>query len=424
MGFPNAATMTALISKENMLLEEIRLKSEVTSTTIVTRIQALWQAADGDFAPDMLDGVESVRSGYASLMSQAAGAAILLPSLRDYARVLLFPDTDPDGIFSRLYDYMIANSQTVKSRNITFGAVTAGGSNVGTGTINRLTVEENALKIEATNVEVKTFKCITDQNSETNPGEERFEVRGIEASKDGMETLGSGLVGELTAISAATSEQLLDNCSFETYDAAATPRFTSWTLTSGTTPTQDTSNYYRIMPGRTTGDSLIFSANALLTQKLSVRQSKLKPGVPYYLQVAYNRQVGAFTGDLKITLGAATVTVSLAAQTGWNILRIALGTGNWYKTFNAADIGVTIQVLNFSAGTLLVDDLIFAPMAQVDGLWYAIVGGATDFLRADTFTFTDTGGTSAINQYWFWRIFGRVLPHDAAAGTATWADPT
>jgi hypothetical protein len=332
------------------------------------------------------------------------------------------PETDADGILGRLYDYFVSGSKTVLSRGITFGAVAAGGSNVGTGTVNRLTKDESNFDIEATNVEVKTLKCVFDANSQSEEGEEVFEIRGIEASKDGLETLGSGLVGQLPALSARSSEQMIDNASFETYDASATPRFASWTLTSGTTPTQDTTNYYRIMPGRTTGDAAVFSANALLTQELSVRGTKINPGVPYYLQVAYNRAVGGFTGDLKIGLGNTTVTVSLAAQTGWNVLRLALGTGLWPKTFNKQDLAVTVQVLNFSAGTLLVDDVILAPMAQADGCYYAIVGGATPFLRDDSFTFTDTGGTTAILQYWFWRAFGRYLPH--TAGAPTWAEPT
>ena len=37
-------------------------------------------------------------------------------------------------------------------------------------------------------------------------------------------------------------------------------------------------------------------------------------------------------------------------------------------------------------------------------------------------TFTDTGGTSAIQQYWFWRGFGQYLPFKTD-GTETWTDP-
>jgi len=422
VSFPSESTLQGLIGKEVMLFEALRKNAEVTATTLVSRIQALWQAIDGDYGPEALNGVEAVRAGYAALMSQGSVAAAVLPSLRDYGRIMQVPETDADGLFGRLYDYFVAGSKTVQSRAITFGSVTAGGSNVGTGTINRLTKDENNFDIEATNVEVKTLKCIYDANSQTEEGEEVFEIRGIEASKDGLETLGSGLVGNIAAVSARTSEQLIDNASFETYSASATPRFTSWTLTSGTTPTQDTTNYYRIMPGTSTGDAASFGANALLTQELQVRGTKLNPGVPYYLQVAYNRQVGAFSGDLKIGLGNTTKTVSLAAQTGWNILRLDLGTGLWFKTFNKQDLAVTIQVLNYASGTLLVDDVILCPMTQADGAYYTAVGGATPFLRSDSFTFTDTGGTSAILQYWFWRVFGRYLPH--ASSSPTWTEPT
>lgn len=424
MGFPSESTQQTSIGNAIIVLEDLRKKAEVTATTLASRFQTFIQGlGGGDFDVEAEEGMEAARQGFCRLISSGSGSAILLPMFRDYMRIRSLPYTDVSSIFDGLYDDFIANTKKVKSRNITFGAVSLGGSNVGNGTVNRLTVDANGYKIEATTVEVKTAKCVGDANSAGDKGEEVFELRGTNASKDGLETLGSGYRGVLRAVSARDSANLINNPSFDTYDATLTPRFDSWTLTSGTTPTQDTSNYYRAMPGSSTNGAAVFGANALLTQTLAVRGTKLSPSVPYYLQVAYNRQVGSFTGDLKITLGATTKTVSLAAQTGWNVHRLDIGTGNWFKNFNAADLAVTVQVLNYSAGTLLVDDMIFAPYSQADGCYYAVVGGSTPFLKEDSATFTDSGGTSAIIQYWLWRCFGRYLPSVTDA-SETWADPS
>jgi hypothetical protein len=422
MAAPTEAEVQAQTKRLVAVLHKTRDNAEITATTFVSHFDTIAQAVEGDHVSEELDAVEAFRSRYASLMSQGSAAALLIPELLHYARAMSWPDTDPGDIFTRLYDEFIANAKRVKSRDISFGAVSAGGSNAGNGTINRLVVDENSFEIEATNVEVKTFECTFDANSASEKGEERFEVRGEDASKDGMETLGSGLVGELRALSARDSAQYLNNPSFSTYDPTATPRFNSWTLVSGTTPTQDTTNYYRLVPGETSGASAVFGANAVLEQAFSVKGAKLAPGQPYYLQIAYNRQVGSFAGDLKITFGNTTKTVSLAAQTGWNVLRLDLANGLWFKNANKQDLSIKIEVLNYSAGTLLVDDVIFSPMAQVDGIYYAIVGGSTPFLRKDIFTFTDTGGAAAKLQYWFWRLFGRYLPAVTDA-SETWTDP-
>jgi hypothetical protein len=126
---------------------------------------------------------------------------------------------------------------------------------------------------------------------------------------------------------------------------------------------------------------------------------------------------------IQIELGNTTKSVVLAAQTGWNILRLDIGSGLWFKNFNKQSLSVVVKCTAYTSGYTLIDDIIFCPMTQADGCYYTIVGGATPFLRRDIFTFTDTGGTSAILQYWFWRATGHYLPH-TTGGTETFADPT
>lgn len=428
MASPTFAESQALIGKIMYALHLVRDRAEVTSTTLATQIDTIQQAVEGDFTPELLDALESFRSRYASLMTSEVVASMLTPPLLHIAKVRNWPDTDPLTILSRLYEYMDANSLSVNSRNITFGSVTAGGSNVGNGTVNRLTKDENDYPIEATTVEVKTFECRQDANSQTEKGEEVFEVRGQTANKDGLETAGSGVSGTLRAMSCKDTAQILQNPSFTTYTGTtSTPTaIAGWTPTASSSVYSnleiDTTNYYRLYPGETTGAALKIKAADGVSQALTVLGGKMDPTRPYYMQVAWNRAVGSFSGTLRISMGGTTKSVVIAAQTGWNVLRLDLDQGLWFKNFNEQDLDIKIEVTSYSSGTLLVDDVILVPMAQIDGCWYTIVGGSTPFLRADSFTFTDSGGTDAIIQYWLWRGYGMYLPSNNS-GSETWADP-
>lgn len=429
MASPTFAECQAQIKRLCYLLHLVRDRAEITSTTLATQIDTIQQAVEGDFTADELDAVEAFRSRYASLMTSEVVSSLLTPELLHIAKVRSWPDTDPVAILSRLYEYMDANSLSVNSRNITFGSVTAGGSNVGNGTINRLTKDENDFPIEATTVEVKTFECRQDANTQTEKGEEVFEVRGTAANKDGLETAGSGVLGTLRAMSCRDTAQILQNPSFTTYTGTTSVPTTIAGWTPITTPSSyanleiDTTNYYRLYPGETTGASLkIKTTTDGVSQALSVLGSKLSPVKPYYAQIAWNRSVGSFSGTLRLSVGATTVSVVAAAQSGWQVLRLALDQGLWARNFNEADLDIKIEITAFTSGYVLVDDLILVPMEQIDGCWYTIVGGSTPFLRNDTFTFTDSGGTDAIIQYWLWRGYGMYLPSNNA-GSETWTDP-
>lgn len=429
MATPTFAEAQAQIKRLCYLLHLVRDRAEITATTIATQIDTIQQAIEGDFTAEELDAVEAFRSRYASLMTSEVVSSLLTPELLHIAKVRDWPDTDPIAILSRLYEYMDANALSVNSRNITFGAVAAVGSPAGTGTINRLTKDENDYPIEATTVEVKTFTCVQDANSQTEKGEEVFEVRGKAANKDGLETAGSGVLGTLRAMSGKDTAQTLQNPSFTTYTgSAATPTaIAGWTpIASPTVYTNleiDTTNFYRTYPGETTGASLkIKTTTDGVSQALSVLGAKLSPTVPYYAQVAWNRQVGSFSGTIRLSVGGSTVSVVCAAQTGWQVLRIALDQSLWLKNFNEQDLDVKVEITAFTSGYVLVDDVILVPMSQIDGCWYTIVGGATPFLRGDSYTFTDSGGTDAIIQYWLWRGYGMYLPSNNAAGE-TWTDP-
>lgn len=384
------------------------------------------------------------RSAMSSLLAPPNAAALLLPIFRDYADILAADATNGLGaglegtqeLLQAIYDFWVANSDTVETRAITFDTTaTAGGGNVGNGTMSRLTVDARAFDIESVHVERKDFRCIADQNSRTLPQAEIFEFIGEPQGFDQIlvGSFGSGERGRATLVNsnAGTGQggSILSNASFQTYSASATPRFSNWTLASGTTPTQDTTNFYQPLPNATdgSGHAASFGAAGKITQsiRLQSRSRRLDPSTPYFCRLMYNRQVGSGAMTLTLRLGSQSASVVLSAQTGWNELAIALDENSWLENFQEADLDVEIEVSSYSSGSVLVDDVILVPMTRIDNTFWVLRHAntsPTNWLVDDTLRFTDTGGAPGTGkiQYWLWRAFGVYMPHD---GTPSISDP-
>lgn len=422
------AQIAALIG----LAHHSRDYAESQTPSFVSLFDSYVQLAEGDYAPEALGGVQGVRDRFAGVLSRDIWLASLTAHLRDYAKATLgVPEVGADAIMARLYDRFIDNTLRVTSRQITYGSPAAGGGNVGTGTLVRLTKDENDFNLEACTVEAKTIKCIADYNSGTRKHEEQFEIRGAAAPRDALSLSGSGAKALLRAVSPSDALTYLTNPSFSDYTGTAPPTvLPGWTVGSlaNFAIVTGASNTFRDADGIAAGDAanaaLQINATETVTQALSVRRAAINPNIPYMLEIAWNRQIGAASGTLEIQLGNASVNVAVAAQTGWQKLRLALDRKLWFKYWNKTDASVVISWTR-TGGTLLVDDVTLAPLQPFDGTYWWPIGGATRFLRDDVFTLTDTGGAPAtgILQYWFYRLLGRYLPH-ATGGSVTWVDPS
>jgi hypothetical protein len=426
MASPTEAEIQDIGRRIILLYEQSRLFGNVTATNNwVSMEDALIQAMESDFAAEMLAGLATSRSRLHGILTDVPAAMYWW--LRTYARQQNWPETDAPSMFRRLYQRFVDATLRVETRNFTHGSVTAGGGNVGNGTVNRLPVDENNFTIEATHGDVKTLKCVRDRSSGAERHEEVFEIRGESAGRDALQVSGSGGVGEVKCVSARDSLLLNTSFSLFTGTIAVLTGLTNWTINTGTIGTDfalDETNYYRDSISDTTPRALILKTNTKISQALSVRGTQLNARVPYYLQVAYNRQVYSGDGTLTIRLGASTKAVALAAQTGWNVLRIDLGTANWFKVFNEQSLNIEIELTSNTTGDVLVDDVLFVPFQGFDGLWYCPVGGSTNFLRDDSFTFTDAEGlsTDGVIQRWMQRAFAGYLP-SGTGGAITWSDP-
>lgn len=423
MASPSEASIQDQIGKVFKAFEEFRLFGHVNSPNLVQMEGDIIAALEGDYSAAAAGGFAGFRAALDSAIRQPAAATT--PLLQTYAQFLDVPETDPNSIIDRIIDHFILNSLSVQTRSFSFGVPAAGGGNVGDGVLNRLTLDENTDDIEAQHADAKTLACLSDEHSGAFEHEEVFEMRGATALKDGIEVGGSGLVGSIKSLAVSDSRALVQNPSWDDREGTdATPTaIGGWTVGSSIGNfALDATNFYRGGLGITTPRALVIEDNDSLQQNLNVLRAQFDPSIPVYIQVAYNGSVGGATGKLTLTLGSQTVNVPdlTVVPAGWNILRLPLDQNLWFKNWNEEDPLVKVELTLRSSGTVLVDDLILSPMTQFDGAFYALVGGATPFLRDDSFSFLDTE-VGAIIQHWFWRGYGRYLPH---SGSPTWSEPT
>ena len=425
MATPTQDEIETHLKEAARIWDETRQFGHVNSPNFVGMQDAFVQGMEGDWAQDSIAAVADMRSALASMTDQARIRALLDPIIREYGKLRGYPERDPEDILDRWYDRMIDDTERVTERNFTFGAVSLGGSNVGSGTVYRNVKDKNDLEIENTYAQVVTLECLADEHSGgRTAGEESFEIRGEDREIDDILMSGSGNQANLKSLSGADSKSLLKNPSFGSISgtAGSVTAFTGWTPTSDIANFDvDTTNYFRTYQGEGTAQSMKLSANDSLYQGLSEKKVTVSPFVPHLLLIRWNGTVGsAVGGTITLTLGSQTATVAVA-QSGWQNLLIPMDKESWYDTWKSANPQVKIGWDTRTSGYLLFDDIIFAPMTEFDGLWYAVVGGVTQWQRNDSATFTDTE-VGAIIQTMLWRGYNRRLP-PGTGGAITLADP-
>lgn len=388
---------------------------------------------EGDFSVTSNRELANLRAFLASAIQNSFGRRIIDPLFRNYARAVgNIVETDGGDILRRIYIRAITAGSTirVKSRNITFGSVAAG-SNLGNGTIRRLTVDAYGFDIEACHMEPKRAECTRDNVEGADLNEEVFFFRGATPYPDQLLISGSGAGLEIKSMSARQS--FLSNPSFSlfTNTIASPTEISGWTPGSSISNFQlDETNYYRGAGGTSdpTPRALKFVAADNISQLFSVNNVKLDPDLPIYMQIAYNRSVGAADGILTFQVGNVSVSVNLgSAPAGWNTLIIALDKGLFPRNFaTTSDPTVKITWSNRTTGTLLVDDVLLVPFTMFNGIWHALVGGSNPFIgnNRDSFTWNDRlAGSDSILQQWFWKLYGAYLPSVKDA-SENWTDPS
>lgn len=410
-------------------LEYIENAAASTSPSQVTNYDAITTANLGECADQIANGLRAHRTGSSGLLSPGAVLSVMGPILAEGALAVGAPESkqtllgNPSLSLYRIREYAVANSKSLNAREFTLGSVTAGGSNVGTGTVYRLNVDHDDFALEGGHAEVKTFTCRQDQ-IQVDVGEEVFEVAGETPKSDFLVVAGSGSQGFVSAVTTKTSERYLANPTFSQFSgtaptagvptvAATTDAFAGWVLTTAANARATIDYAFRDRVGVTQTYGCEFTDNNTLTQTFSAqRRPVFDLRTPYFVRIAVYRR-STSTGNIVLTFGGSSLTTSLAGLTdnAWNKIVLTLDKRVYHKNFstNAPTFSVAY---NTAGGSKLVtiDDIIISPMTFIDGRWWIIDGGATPFKRDDTFTFTDTvNATRGKCSYWTHHRSGLAL---------------
>jgi hypothetical protein len=430
MASPTRAEIESQLSNFIRLFEQFRKfsgthtaagSSSDVGSNYLTMEDTLIQSLETNFIQQWGEGIAGVRAGLVNVLNAFQGGSVA--GFLEYGKFIAATETDVPTILRRLYQYYIDNSLSVKSRTFTFATPPAL-TGTGTGVVNRLNKDENNYDIEAQTPDTKYIECIADEHSGADEHEELFEIRGSAPEPDALKIVGSGKLANIRAYSARDSFNFIDNPSFSQYSGTTTvpTDITNWTVGTSIGNFQiDTTNYYRDFVGDTTPASVRFSTNDSLTQNFNVRSARFDPFTPAYLQIAWNRSVGTGDGTLTLTLGSKSVSVVLAAQSGWQILRMTIGQDNWFSRWNQENPTVKVALSSRTTGYTLVDDVCISQYDNFDGSWYKIIGSATPFLRKDKGEWTDSAAEAAIIQRFLWIFWNAYLP---TSGSPTWAEPS
>lgn len=382
----------------------------------------------GDLSDQMSAALYAHRSGLSALLAPEAVQALMLPALRELGRACGAPEADGATyaqVMDRIRTYMVANSKSIEARNFTYGSPSAGGSNVGNGTLKRLTVDEDGFRLEGGHAEDKLFRCDSDQQ-QSGKHRETFTIEGEPAERDFILVDGSGISARtIRAISSEDASRIIANPTFSQFTgiaptastpttATAVDAFPGWVLASFANAKATIDYAYRDFPTTPSAQRIgvQFTGNNTITQTLNTqRQQQLQRRTPYYVQVAVYRE-GSATGTITLTWGATTQTYALSGLTNgaWNLCVLDLDKDLYHKNFTTNDMTAAVQLSSYGgSGSVIIDDFLAVPMQFHNGTWWQLVGGSTPFKRGDTFTVADSVAGRGIFSYWLHHRSGYAL---------------
>lgn len=440
------------------LLEVLRVHADDTQAVGAGKLDTLEQALVGTYIPaPVAVAAANFRAGLSDLMDATTIRGFLDPVIREWGLVIDADTTDTyggayeatDAILEAMYEFFIAQGTptTIETRAITYdtsftyGAIN--GSLVGAGKLKRCTVDENAYNLENCTIQKHHFRCRQDANTGIQAEAEVFEHVGSSARKDNLRAAdhGSGPDGiKIISLNAGGDSSLLSNSSFELFTSGNNPKFDLWdesfsVMTTSGVATSTT--VYRSFPSESTAQSCKLTVTGGSTNRITLKQTvanmrtnQLDDKQPYYCRVMVKDGGSAAGGTITLKLGKVTPTgtaslaISSLHATNWVELFVPLDKDAWLKNFNEDPLDVEIEWVGGTAGTVLWDDMILAPMTLIDGTYWVISQDQptpTRWLVDDTIELEDTGtlGNGKL-QYYIYRGYGRYLP---SAGSPTISDP-
>jgi hypothetical protein len=390
-----------------------------------------------DFAASMNASIEADRDAVATVLQPGNMSRGLDPFFLDAAQQTGSVKLDPSERFRDLFDYMHNNALLVNSSEFSFGSPAAGGANVGDGTMRRLTVDDRGYTMEGWFADAFSATCDADANQNGVEYTEQFAVEGTNSAIDDLQRSGTGLSERMTCLSELDAAAYVLNPGFESYSGTTpttgsptTPTaVTGWTPASGvlTNLRVQVDQLYRTPPGSSTSISLEFVNNETLAQNLlDENGTTFDADVPVDVGVAVYRKASC-DGQLTITLGATSRSVDLTTLDDdawtWIWLRSTPDKECWYENFKSNDLALSYQLASRTTGSMVLDAGVCGPFALLGGngsqgrgamgSYLSVHAGQTPFLAEDVFTWTDTVGTRAKNQ---WALAAADLGYLPATG--------
>lgn len=424
------AVLWGQLTKLIKIIDELYKASATTSSTnFLTLLDSLQKDYEGNHINQTDAKLVSIRATLSNLFrDQGVFQALILELAKNGYNSL---STSISSALDDIAKGMDGASETVKNRAWTYGAMTAGGSNVGTGVVYRSTYDKYGDVIEAgaANAGIVKVEIVADKNLGKQSGNETANVYGSGLMPVDNLDLGTApsSVGSLTATRATGG--ILSNPDFVSFTGTGGVdiAWDSWTLADATKATNNSTIYYRKQSDGTAGVSAEFTDNNSLTQYFADIAGNIDVTKPCFLIVRYRRKTSC-DGSLTVRLGSKTVAIAdLTTKTDatWYDLTLGIDSSDgFYDNFKEDSGGngcrVAITLASRTTGNLLIGEIILAQPTLFDGKWYLLTAGQTDFLKSDYWTFTDTVSNTGRVQYWLSRLMGKYLPH--TSGTPTYAD--
>jgi len=440
---PSKAECWDIVAKLAKVYDQLWKYGASNATNYLGTEDAVIQALEGDLSGPILDGLRISRAQ----LNQAYqdGKRPLFQALAQLAKFgYNSVSSSEKDVIDDIFEGMMAATETVKNRAWTYASISAGGGNVGNGTIYRCTVDKDGNSIESGMPGTIKVLVKQDKNSGARSGNEKALIFGSGIAPVDAIYVGTA-PGEIMELPfTAPDNSLLKDPDFSGLeDTIISPEQPSgWTFDAVTGMTKVSTPFYRASwaPGTSGKIPGEYSYSLKWTENSGVAQyfqrgkikSSLDPHAPLFLILRY-RPDNSCDGTLTIRLGSQTETVDLTTKSDDTWYDLVLGTGTSTKGYqenfnedwaNASgfDLGVRVKITLTSntTGDLYLGNVILAQPKRYNGAYYLAVAGDTDVLRNDTWTFADTSSETGRTQYTIARLFGRHLPH--TSGSPTYAD--
>jgi len=432
LSFSNAM---ALLGKAVWLLHQQKLYIDTNSEKLTDHIADIVAAAEGErYLQQNTVVSDRFNALSASIYSETSVQAFLKPFLDEVSLAIGKPLSGFETQLEDLRDYMVANSKTVEERTMSIGSVTAGGGNVGNGSIVCLSKDKYDNQIQSSVAETATIEVIAAQGSGANRNAERLRYLGVNRPT------GSGLNVEFVARYDGETNKL-QNPRFNSFFGTTKPtagvpvsptavgNFANWVMNDITKFQANLDYPYRYPAGgASTAYGLSFVGNGNVRQELTQAGRSFDKDKPYVPAIIAAKS-GSCDGTFTMAWGSKSQAFTVSSTFGTNgtiyIVTPDIDKDLFYENWMSDSGSFTLTLASWTTGKLHIIEAGLYTMEEINGLYYCPIGKEIPWQVGDLFTQAISQSADGLIQRWLTRQTrvksGLVLPY---SGTPTEADPS